>query len=109
MRPDGFADLQTIGIRQHDVQNDQVGLFTAAQVDSAFSGSGSGEYEAFLLEVVLDQRVGVASSSMSTIFHSLFHQSHPKVTHNLLQTDYEGLTLLNNGCIRQSPYRESGG
>ena len=61
MRANGLADLQAVGIREHDVQNDEVGLFTAAEIDGALAGPGAGKGEAFLFQVVLDQRekVGV--------------------------------------------------
>ena len=58
---DAFADIQAVGVRQHDIQQDEVGPHLPAQVQGPLSGLQSGQRKALLLEVVLQQReeVGV--------------------------------------------------
>src|SRR6185295_18743693 len=56
MRTDGLADFESIGIRKHDVENDEVWFFAPAKIDGALAGFGASQGEAFLLQVVLDQR-----------------------------------------------------
>ena len=50
------ADLQAVGIRQHDVQDEQVRLFAAAQVERALAGLRSHQRVTFALQVVLQER-----------------------------------------------------
>src|SRR6185312_7191087 len=59
MAADGFADIKPVGIRQHDIENQQVRPLAAAQLDRAPSGLGAREAEALLFEVILQQRVEV--------------------------------------------------
>ena len=58
---DAFADVQAVGIGQHDVEQDQVGTHLAAQLDRALAGLRSGQWKAFLFQVVLQQgeQIGV--------------------------------------------------
>ena len=51
-----FADVEAVGIRQHDVQQDQVGPHLPAQIDGALAGLQSTEGEAFFLQVVFQER-----------------------------------------------------
>jgi len=53
--PNPLADLQPVGIRQHDVQDDQIGSFSAAELDGPLAGLETDQRESFLLEVVLQE------------------------------------------------------
>ncbi len=56
-----FADVESVGIGKHDVEQDEVGLFTAAEVDCAPARLRTNKRKSFLLQVVLEERkqVGV--------------------------------------------------
>ena len=74
VRADALADIQAIGIGQHDIEQDQVRPFAAAQLDRAFAGLRAHEGEAFLFEVVLEE-----SKEVRVVFnqHDFFHVSNP--------------------------------
>ena len=57
--PDAFADIEAVGIGEHDVEQNQIGANSAAKVDGATPGLRAGEGEALFLEVVLEKRVKV--------------------------------------------------
>ena len=59
MGADALADIQAVGIRQHDVQDDQVRTLPAAQLDRALAGLRADHGESFFLQVVLDQRIEI--------------------------------------------------
>jgi hypothetical protein len=50
---DALADVQTVGIRQHDVQQNQIGPFAAAQLHCALAGLSSDERKPLFFKVVL--------------------------------------------------------
>jgi hypothetical protein len=56
-----FANLQAIGVRQHDIQQNQIRPYLPAEIQRAFAGLASGQHESFPLQVVLQQanQVGV--------------------------------------------------
>ncbi len=61
MAADSFADVEAIGIGKHDVEQDQVRLFAAAEVNGTPAGLGTHQSESFFLQVVLEEgeQVGV--------------------------------------------------
>ena len=59
MIADAFADIETVGIGEHDIEQNEVGTEAAAQIDRAAASLGTGEAEAFLFEVVLKQRIEI--------------------------------------------------
>ena len=71
MRPNGLADLQSVGIRQHDVENDKVGLFAAAELDGALAGREPVKAKPSFSRLYWISENRSASSSMSTIFFIL--------------------------------------
>jgi hypothetical protein len=89
--PDPLANVQPVGIRQHDIENDQIGPLALAQLDLAFTGLGADEYEAFFFKVVLQQRkqIGIILNQ-----YNLFHQTvlSSKIPRRMLQMDYEAVT-----------------
>ena len=68
MRADGLADFQAVGIRQHDVENDQVGLFAAAEIDGALAGLEPANAKPSFSRLYWIRDKRSASSSMSAIF-----------------------------------------
>src|SRR6185437_3962080 len=59
MLPDALADIEAVRFRQHNIQKDQIGPFTAAQIDGASPGLRTNKDEPFLLQVVFQQRVEI--------------------------------------------------
>ena len=59
MAPQALADVQAVGVGEHDIQHDQVGTFAHAQLDGAFAGIRPDHLKAFPLEVVFQQRVKI--------------------------------------------------
>ena len=55
MAPDGFADIEAVRIRQHDVQDDQIGALPAAEFHGALPGLDAGNRKALPLQVVLQE------------------------------------------------------
>ncbi len=58
--PDGFADVEPVGIGQHDIEQNQIGLCPSAEIDRAATALRTGEGKTLLLQVVFQQRVKVA-------------------------------------------------
>ena len=56
---DALADVETVRIRQHDVEQDQVWTLPAAQFDRAFPCLRTDQGEALFFKVVLQQSVQI--------------------------------------------------
>ncbi len=54
-----LADIQAIGIRQHDVQDDEFRTLPAAQFQRAFAGLRADHGKPLFFQVVLDQRIEI--------------------------------------------------
>src|SRR5262245_10624827 len=54
-----LANVETVGIRKHDVEQNQVRSEGAAQVDGALAGLRARHLEAFFFQIVLQQRVEI--------------------------------------------------
>src|SRR5215471_17697745 len=52
--PDALADVQTVGIGKHDVEQDEVGTHLAAKLDGAAASLQAGERKALFFEVVFE-------------------------------------------------------
>src|SRR5690242_5017221 len=85
-----FADLQAVGIRQHDVQNHQVGPLPPAQFHRASAGLRSGDNESFFFQVVFQQpqKVGIVFDEDYFLHADLFQ----RVARSRLQPDYSVVT-----------------
>ncbi|SPE31588.1 hypothetical protein SBA6_160018 [Candidatus Sulfopaludibacter sp. SbA6] len=70
---DAFADVEAVGIGQHDIEQDQVRAHLPAQLQRAFPGLQSGQGEALFLQVVFQEReeVGVVFDE-----ENFFHEIH---------------------------------
>jgi hypothetical protein len=51
----GFADIQAIGVGQHDVQKDQVRPLAPAEVKGTLTGLRANQRESLLFKVVLQE------------------------------------------------------
>ena len=71
---DPFADIEPVGIGQHDIEQDQVGPNPPAKVEGAPPGLRPGEKKAFFFEVVLQQReeIGVVFDEDNSFCHGTF-------------------------------------
>jgi hypothetical protein len=56
MCPDALANVETVGIREHNIQEYEVGPFPAAEFDSTLACLGASEGKTFFLEVIFEQR-----------------------------------------------------
>lgn len=59
MLADSFADFETVGIGQHNIEQDEIRALTPAQLDYSLSGLGTYDRKAFLFKVVLYERVEI--------------------------------------------------
>ena len=54
---DTFADIETIGIGKHDVEQNQIRADAAAEIQGTTAGLRARKSEALFFEVILQQRV----------------------------------------------------
>jgi hypothetical protein len=68
--PNALAYIEAVGIREHDVQQDQIRPDPAAKFQSSLSGLRTHQAKAFLLQVVLEKR-----KEIRVVFdeHDFFH------------------------------------
>ncbi len=71
---DALADIQPVGIGQHDVEQDEVGADPPAKVEGATAGLRPGEKKAFFFQVVLQQReeIGIVFDENNSFCHGTF-------------------------------------
>ena len=60
MVANSLANVETVGIRKHDVEQNQVRSEGAAQVDSALAGLRARHLETFFLQIVLKERIEIS-------------------------------------------------
>ena len=82
---DAFADIEPVGIGQHDIQQDQVGPHAAAKFERALAGLRPGEMKALLFQVVFQQReeIGVVFDQDDSFCHGTFSVTADYVTAGL--------------------------
>jgi hypothetical protein len=71
---DALANIEAVGIRQHDIQQDEIGANAAAEVERATPGLRTSENETLFFQVVFKERkeIGIVFDQYYSFCHGTF-------------------------------------